>query len=64
MLIIPIKPGDNIERALKKYKQKYRKTKQLKILRDNQHFTKKSKRRREEISKAVYKQEYDRSLEG
>jgi small subunit ribosomal protein S21 len=60
MLIIPIKQGENIERALKQYKQKFRKTQQLKILRDNQQFTKKSIRRREQLSKAVYKQEYQR----
>jgi small subunit ribosomal protein S21 len=60
MLIIPIKQGENIERALKQYKQKFRKTQQLRILRDNQQFTKKSIRRREQLSKAVYKQEYQR----
>ncbi|MCX2681637.1 30S ribosomal protein S21 [Galbibacter sp. EGI 63066] len=63
MLIIPIKEGENIDRALKRYKQKYRKTKQLKTLRSNQHFTKKSQQRREEVAKAVYKQEYQRKLE-
>ena len=35
MLIIPIKDGENIERALKRYKNKYRKTKQLNTLRGN-----------------------------
>ena len=63
MLIIPIKQGENIERALKQYKQKFRKTQQLKILRDNQQFTKKSIRRREQLSKAVYKQELQREQE-
>jgi len=56
MLIIPIKDGENIERALKRYKNKYRKTKQLNTLRSNKHFTKKSQLRREEIGKARYKQ--------
>lgn len=56
MLIIPIKDGENIERALKRYKNKYRKTKQLNALRGKKHFTKKSERRREEISKARYKE--------
>ncbi len=63
MLIIPVKQGDNIERALKQYKQKFRKTQQLKKLRDNQHFTKKSIRRREELAKAVYKENYKRGEE-
>lgn len=56
MLIIPIKDGENIERALKRYKNKYRKTKQLNTLRSNKHFTKKSEKRREEIAKAKYKE--------
>ncbi|MCF8715383.1 30S ribosomal protein S21 [Joostella atrarenae] len=63
MLIIPIKEGENIDRALKRYKQKYRKTQQLKTLRSNQHFTKPSQQRREEVAKAMYKQEYQRKLE-
>ena len=63
MLIIPVKQGENIERALKKYKQKYRRTQQLKTLRGNQHFTKKSQQRREEVAKAIYKGEYKRKQE-
>lgn len=63
MLIIPIKEGENIDRALKRYKQKYRKTQQLRNLRDNQHFTKKSQQRRVQVAKAIYKQEYQRKLE-
>ena len=63
MLIIPIKDGENIERVLKKYKQKFRKTQQLKTLRSNQYFTKKSASRREELSKAIYKEEYKREQE-
>ncbi|MDG3582419.1 MULTISPECIES: 30S ribosomal protein S21 [Galbibacter] len=63
MLIIPIKEGENIDRALKRYKQKYRKTQQLKVLRSNQHYIKKSQQRREEVAKAIYKQEYQRKLE-
>jgi small subunit ribosomal protein S21 len=63
MLIIPIKEGENIDRALKRYKQKYRRTQQLKNLRENQHFTKKSQERRVQVAKAIYKQEYQRKLE-
>lgn len=63
MLIIPIKDGENIERALKRYKNKFRKTKQLNTLRSNKHFTKKSEQRREEIAKARYKEIYKRSTE-
>ena len=63
MLIIPIKEGENIERALKRYKNKYRKTKQLPTLRSNKHFTKKSQKRREEIAKARYREQYNRANE-
>jgi len=63
MLIIPIKDGENIERALKRYRNKFRKTKQLQTLRSNQQFTKKSVLRREEVAKAVYKEGYKREQE-
>ena len=63
MLIINIKEGENIERALKRYKNKYRKTQQLKNLRDKQQFTKKSQLRREEVAKAKYKSEFERKNE-
>lgn len=63
MLIIPIKPGEHIDRALKRYKQKVRKTKQVDNLRNAQYFTKPSQTRREVIAKAKFKEEYDRSKE-
>ncbi|MER3318176.1 MAG: bS21 family ribosomal protein [Allomuricauda sp.] len=58
MLKIKLVPGENIERALKRYRNKVRNTKQLKQIRSNQEFTKKSKEKRELIAKAVYKNEY------
>ena len=63
MLIIPIQPGEKIDRALKRYRQKTRRTKQTQQIRDRQYFTKKSQARREEIAKARYKEEYQRSQE-
>ena len=56
MLIIQVKDGENIERALKRYKRKTRDTKLLNHLRENKNFIKKSVRRRKEIEKAAYKQ--------
>lgn len=56
MLIINIKEGENIEKALKRYKQKFKKTQQLTLLRENQQFTKKSVTRRTVINKAIHKQ--------
>ena len=56
MLIIPVKEGENIDRALKRYKRKTRNTKVLNQLRENKQFTKKSVKRRRQIEKAAYKQ--------
>jgi small subunit ribosomal protein S21 len=55
MLIIEVKNG-NIEQALKKYKSKVIKTKQLLKLRDQKEFTKKSVDKRFTIKKAKYVQ--------
>ena len=57
MLIIDSKDCENIDKALKKYKKKFEKSKTLLQLRERQTFTKKSVKRRGEISKAIYKQQ-------
>lgn len=54
MLVIPVKEGESIERALKKYKKKYERTGVLKELRRRQQYTKPSVVRREEMIKAEY----------
>lgn len=54
MLVIPVKEGESIERALKKYKKKYEKTQTIKHLRARQAFIKPSVLRRQEIIKAAY----------
>lgn len=54
MLIIPLKEGENIERALKKYKKKFERTGMLKELRSRQHFTKPSVVNRQMKLKAAY----------
>lgn len=58
MLKIEVKPGESIERALKRYKRKYRNTKRLDRIRDRQEYTKKSVERRKTIKKAEYRQKY------
>ncbi len=55
MLIIDSKDCENIDKALKKYKKKFEKSKILLQLRDRQAFTKPSVRRRKEVLKAIYK---------
>ena len=57
MLIIDSKDCENIDKALKKYKKKFEKSRTLLELRDRQSFTKPSVRRRGEILKTVYKQQ-------
>ena len=56
MIIVPIKEGENIEKALKKFKRKYEKTGALRELRARKTFVKPSVKRREEIKKAIYVQ--------
>lgn len=53
MIIIPIKEGENIERALKRLKRKYEKT-VVKELRRRKQFDKPSIIARERKKKAVY----------
>jgi len=55
MIIIEVKKN-NIEQALKQYKFKVYKTKQLEFLRDRQEFEKKSVKNRKKRIKAVYLQ--------
>ncbi len=57
MLIIDSKDCENIDKALKKYKKKYEKSRTLNQLRDRQSFTKPSVRRRTQVLKAIYKQQ-------
>lgn len=54
MIIIPIKEGENIERALKRYKKKFERTGALKELRRRKQFDKPSVTGREERLKAIY----------
>jgi len=56
MIIVPIKEGENIDRAFKKLKRKFEKTGILRELRDRQKFTKPSIIKREQKLKAKYVQ--------
>ena len=56
MIIVPIKEGENIERALKKLKRKFEKTGVVRELRSRKQFTKPSVIAREKILKAIYVQ--------
>ncbi len=54
MLIIPIKDGENIDRALKRFKRKFDKTGVMRQLRSRQQFTKPSVTKRAVVQKAQY----------
>lgn len=55
MLIIQVKEGESIEKALKKYKKKFERTGTMKQLRARQKFTKPSVEKREQRLKAIYR---------
>tara|TARA_B100000925_G_scaffold99601_1_gene72891 strand:+ start:1507 stop:1701 length:195 start_codon:yes stop_codon:yes gene_type:complete len=54
MLIIPVKDGENIDRALKRFKRKFDKTGGMRQLRIRKEFVKPSVRHRDKIKKAAY----------
>ena len=56
MLIIPVKEGEQIDRALKRFKKKFLRTGTMKQLRSRKQFTKKSVILREQKLKAAYSQ--------
>jgi small subunit ribosomal protein S21 len=57
MLIIDSKDCENIDKALKKYKKKFEKSRTLVQLRKRQAFTKPSITKREQVLKAAYRQQ-------
>ena len=63
MIIIPVKEGEAIDRALKRFKRKFDKVGTLREIRGRKTFVKKSTRRREELLKARYSQAFINSQE-
>ena len=57
MLIIPVKEGENIDRAVKRFKKKFDKTGTMRQLRKRQQYIKPSVRKREQLKKALYSNE-------
>lgn len=56
MIIVPVKDGENIERALKKFKRKFEKTGVMKELRARQQYNKPSVLKRLKMEHAIYVQ--------
>ncbi|MEE2604983.1 MAG: 30S ribosomal protein S21 [Bacteroidota bacterium] len=54
MLIIPVKEGESIDKALKRFKRKFDKTGALKSLRSRQSFIKPSVKNRNKFIKAAH----------
>ncbi|GIZ14947.1 30S ribosomal protein S21 [Capnocytophaga catalasegens] len=54
MLIIPVKDGENIDRALKRYKRKFDRVGIIRQLRSKQHFTKPSVVKRNVVQRAQF----------
>ncbi len=54
MLIIPVKEGENIDRALKRFKRKFDRTGTMRQLRKRQQFSKPSVDKRQQVLKARY----------
>ena len=57
MIIVQVKEGENIEKALKKFERKFEKTGIVKELRSRQAFQKPSVTNRKKMMKAVYVQQ-------
>jgi small subunit ribosomal protein S21 len=63
MIIINISKEKNIESALRTYKSKVQKTKQIQKLRERQQFVKPSVVRRKEVLKAIYLEQKKNGLD-
>ena len=57
MIIVPVKDGESIEKALKKCKRKFEKTGAIRELRARKTFLKPSVKKRMQMQKAVYVQQ-------
>ena len=56
MIVVPLKEGESIERALKRFKKKFEKTGVIRERRSRQAYTKPSVEKRKERMRAVYVQ--------
>ena len=63
MIIIPVKEGEAIERALKRFKRKFDKTGAMRQLRSRKEFIKPSVKRRKQMIKAAYIQQLRQAQE-
>jgi small subunit ribosomal protein S21 len=57
MIIVPVKDGESIEKALKKFKRKFEKTGAIRELRARKNFVKPSVKKRMQMQTAIYVQQ-------
>ena len=63
MIVVPVKEGENIEKALKKFKRKFEKTGIVKELRNRQAYEKPSVTNRKKMMSAIYVQKMQQAEE-
>ncbi len=63
MIIVKVKDGENIDRALRRFKRKFERTGVIKEIRARQAFKKPSMKKREQMQKAVYIEQIKRNAE-
>ncbi len=63
MIIVKVKEGENIDRALRRFKRKFEKTGVIKEIRERQAFKKPSEVKRDRMLKAVYIEHIKRDAE-
>ena len=63
MIVVPVKEGENIEKALKKFKRKFEKTGVIKELRSRQQYDKPSVIKRIKMEHAIYIQKLQQTEE-
>ena len=63
MLVIKVGKNEKIDRALKRFKRKFRQTQMIKILKEKKQYIKKSEKRRHEKQNAIYNNKKKESYE-
>ena len=63
MILVPVKDGENIEKAMTKFKRKFEKTGVIKELRNRQAFEKPSVVNRKKVMRAIYIQKLQQTEE-
>lgn len=64
MIIVKVKEGENIDRALRRFKRKFERTGVLREIRSRKEFKKPSIIKRQQMQKAVYIESIRREAQG